>query len=442
VVVEEPEVKFAERDGKCLAYEVFGQGPCDVLGFLACCPIDLMWELVQLRSFMGRLGEFARVIVYDPPGQGASDPWSDQDVATLEAACDDALAVLDAAGSPRATFLDMFGGVTGLLFAATYPQRVRSLIVAHLRTSFPEIASMSAEEREQYARARAGVESLELDNPRVAHDPVLRKWWGRARRLATSPALARTQLEMAAHIDVSPVLPAVRTPTLVFGRRDNLLVDIEKSRVAAGRIAEARFVELPGSETDLFLGDAVPVLAEIERFLAEPDTNIKDDRVLATVMFTDMVSSTEQLAARGDNAWVAVLEEHDRTTNRIVGEFRGRLVTTTGDGVLATFDGAARAVRCACELLKAADHQHITMRAGLHTGEIELRPSDIAGIAVHTASRIADLAAPGEVLVSRTVVDLAAGSGLQFEPRGEHQLKGVPGTWQTYAVRIASRHAP
>ena len=209
------------------------------------------------------------------------------------------------------------------------------------------------------------------------------------------------------------------------------------SRLAAAKIRDARFVGLPGSETDLFLGDTRSVLGAIRPFLEDESSSALDDvRPLATVLFTDIVSSTEQLAAIGDSAWRRLLDDLDHTTARIVAEHRGRVVKQTGDGILATFDGPARAVRCATELLNAAAAQKITLRAGLHTGEIELRPPDIAGIAVHTANRIADLAGPNEILVSRTVVDLTAGSGLTFEPRGEHQLKGVPGTWPIFAAQL------
>jgi class 3 adenylate cyclase len=219
-------------------------------------------------------------------------------------------------------------------------------------------------------------------------------------------------------------------------RRDNRVFDIEMSRLAAAKIRDARFVGLPGSETDLFLGDTRPVLAAIRPFLEDESSSALDDvRPLATVLFTDIVSSTERLAAIGDKAWRQLLDDLDHTTAHIVAEHRGRVVKQTGDGILATFDGPARAVRCATELLNAAAAQKITLRAGLHTGEIELRPPDIAGIAVHTANRIANLAGPNEILVSRTVVDLTAGSGLTFEPRGEYQLKGVPGTWPIFAAQ-------
>jgi len=288
------------------------------------------------------------------------------------------------------------------------------------------------------ARARLGIESLEADNPREAHDPFLREWWGRARRLYTSPEIALEQMDFAAQIDVKPVLSTVRAPTLVLHRRDNQVWDIQTTRVAADQIPNAKFVELPGTERDIFLGDTSPVLAEIERFLREPETAATPDRVLATVLFTDIVASTEQLAARGDDAWGRALDEHDRTMERLVASYRGRVVKSTGDGILATFDGPARAVHCAAELIDAASQQGITLRAGLHTGEIEIRPTDIIGIAVHVANRISSLADPSEILVSRTVVDLTAGSGLQFEPRGEHQLKGVPGSWPTFAAVSSS----
>jgi class 3 adenylate cyclase len=287
---------------------------------------------------------------------------------------------------------------------------------------------------------------LRFENPRAAHDPVLQRWWGHAMRLANSPEGMVRNLVSAQNTDVGALLPelqAIATRTLVLHRRDNRVWDLETSRAAAGRLPNARFVELPGAENDIFLGDTGPVIAEIERFLAEPEPATAIDRVLSTVLFTDMVSSTEQLAARGDDAWRRALDQHDTTMNRIVNEFRGTVIRTTGDGILATFDGPARGVRCAAEVLAAANQQGITLRAGLHAGEIELRQSDIAGIAVHTASRIADLAGPNEILVSRTVVDLTAGSGLQFEPRGEHQLKGVPGTWATFAAQpAAKRTAP
>jgi class 3 adenylate cyclase len=435
--VRDAEVRYADWGGKSIAYEVFGSGPRDMVVYQTWCPIDLLWELPQLASFMESLGELARVIVFDPLGVGASDPLSDLRAATLEAITDYVHAVLAAVQAPRVVLFDATAA-SGVQVAATYPQHIQSLIVVNLRASFPELRKLSAAERAERAKGLSGLASLELHNPRVAHDPELRRWWGRARRLLTSPEVALAQLEIGARVDLEAILPSVRVPTLVLHRRDNQAFDIETSRATASRLPNARFVELPGSESDLFLGDTAPVLTAIKGFLAEPDTHVAQERPLATVLFTDIVASTEHLAASGDDAWLRVLDDHDETMGRIVTEYRGHLVRTTGDGILATFDGPARAVRCATELLDAANQQGVTLRAGLHTGEIELRTSDVAGIAVHIASRIADLASPGQILVSRTVVDLTAGSGLQFEPRGEHELKGVPGLWPTFAARPSS----
>ena len=431
--VRDVEVRYAVRDGKRLAFEVFGSGPCDVVVLQAVCPIDLMWELPQLASFMDRLGEFARVIAFDSRGLGASDPDVDAAAATLEIHVDDILAVLDAVGSERATLFDMMHGLAAVPFAATYPQRVRSLIVTHLRSSFPELRNLSAEQRQAFALARLTSESLQTDNPRVAHDPVLRQWWGRAQRLLHSPEVFLEQVEWGTQIDVESALPAVRAPTLVLHRRESR-TDIELSRETASRIPGARFVELPGSEIDVFLGDSASVLAEIERFLDQTETPVVDDRPLATVLFTDIVGSTEQLAAMGDESWRRVLDAHDAVVDRAVAAHRGHVIKKMGDGILATFDGPARAVRCADAIRDAVAESGVVVRSGLHTGEIELRDGDVAGIAVHIASRISALAGPGEIFASRTVVDLTAGSSITFDPRGNHQLKGVPGDWPIFAA--------
>jgi class 3 adenylate cyclase len=434
--VRDVEVEFAVgRDGANIAYEVFGRGPIDVVVPMGRFPIDLMWELPQLAEFLDRLGEMARVVAFDMRGTGASDPLPSIDPASLmESEAADSLAVLDAARCERVSFVGLYSNTFVLMLAATYPDKVRSLILSHLRTSYPELRGYSIEQRTKVARSLATTRGLRADNPRVAHDPVLKRWWGRARR-ATNPETLARQMEEAAAIDIEPLLGSVRTPTLVLHRRDNQFWDLETSRAATSLMPNARFVELPGSEVDMFLGDTAPVLAEIERFLAEPDARVAPDRVLATVLFTDIVASTEQLATLGDDAWRHRLDEHDEAVSRLVTDYQGRVVRSTGDGILATFDGPARAVRCAAMLLDVARGQGITLRAGLHTGEIELRPPDIAGIAVHIASRVASLADANEILVSRTVVDLTAGSGLEFEPRGEQILKGVPGSWPTFAAQ-------
>jgi class 3 adenylate cyclase len=436
--VRDAEVRYVERDGGYLAFSVFGEGPNDLAITQGRFPIDLMRELPQLAAFMEALGRMARVIVWDQRGYGASDPIHDADVARTEMFVDDLSAVLEAANADRATVFEMSASSIGTFFAASRPDRVRSLILVNFRASFPELRRLSVEQRKKLAMRLRSPERLQFENPRVAHDPVLQRWWGHAVRLGTSPETAERTIEVGVVGDVEPVLPTIRVPTLVLHRRDNRVWDIAASRAAASQIPGARFVELPGSETDIYLGDTAPVLAEIERFLREPETAATPDRVLATVLFTDIVASTEQLAAGGDDAWRRTMDDHDRTMERLVAAYRGRIVKPTGDGILATFDGPARAVRCAAELIDAASQQGITLRAGLHTGEIEIRPTDVVGIAVHTANRIAGLAEPSEILVSRTVVDLTAGSGLQFESRGEHQLKGVPGTWPTFAAMPSS----
>jgi class 3 adenylate cyclase len=438
VGVRESEVRFAEHAGNYLAYSVFGEGRHDVAVSHWRFPIDLIWEFPQLAVFMEALGRMARVIVHDSRGCGASDTISEPGASFAEELADDTLAVLDAVGSDQVTLFDMETSGHGVAFAATYPERIRSLISVNLRPSFPELQDLSDEDRSRLALRLRSIEWLRIENPRVAHDPELQRWWPRALRLAVPRDRLVKLLEYTGRINYEAFLPLLPVPTLVLHRRDNRVWDIETSRAAARLIPDARFGELPGSENDIYLGDTAPVLAEIERFLSQPDVEVVHDRPLATVLFTDIVGSTEQLAARGDDAWRRLLDSLDQTMDRVVEAYRGRIVKRTGDGILSTFDGPARAVHSATAILEAAKAHDITLRAGLHTGEIEIRPSDVTGIAVHIANRIAALANANEILVSRTVVDLTAGSGLNFEPRGEHQLKGVPGAWHLFATLAGS----
>jgi class 3 adenylate cyclase len=430
------EVHYAVSDGASLAYEVFGSGPTDVLLFQNSGPIDLLWELPQLASFLGQLGECARVIAFDARGTGASDPIVESYGPTLEAMYDDLNAVLDAVGSDRATILGLNSGAAWAPIAALDPQRFRSLIFSHPKASYPELRGLTLDQRRRLARGLASVRSLRSENPRVAHDPVLQEWWVRSRRLLNSPASQARNMEFAAEIDVTSILGSVRVPTLIFHRRDNRVWNIEGTRDFADRVPGSRLVELEGSEVDLFLGDTVPVLTEIERFLREDHPEPSDDRPLATVLFTDFVSSTEQLAAMGDAAWRHLLDEHDTLVERLVTAHGGRVVRGTGDGTLATFGGPARALRCAAAVRDGVAELGLVVRVGLHTGEIEVREVDLAGIAVVIAKRITDLAGPRQILVSRTVVDLSAGSGVGFEPLGEHALKGVPGATAVFDARI------
>jgi len=443
--MREGEVRYLVRDGARIAYEVFGSGPVDLLVVRggAQFPIDLMWELPQLAEFMDGLGAGARVIVYDSRGTGASDPLPTSDgAAGLENGAADILAVLEAAGSDRPSILDLGYGSFAVFMAATYPERVRSIILTNLRSSFPQLRSLTSEQRVETAAWLATVSALQAYNPRVSHDPVLQRWWGRAHRLNASPQVLARSIEFAANTDIECLLDHVRVPTLVFHRRENRVWDIGASRAVAARLSDCRFVELPGSESDLYLGEIATVLEEIRQFLNEDDAAEPRDRPLATVMFTDIVASTEHLAAVGDRRWRQLLDEHDDLVDRTVTRYGGRVVKTLGDGVLATFDGPARAVRCAADLLDTMRRRGISARAGLHTGEIELRRSDVTGLAVHIASRISALAGPGEILVSRTVVDLTGGSGITYDPRGSHDLKGIAERWPLFAVHVPGVTAP
>ncbi len=432
------DVQFAKRDGAYLAYEIFGTGPIDlVVRPSNSFPIDHMWDLPQLAEFMDGLGRIARVIAYDNRGFGASDPISTTDqVAGLESDAADLLAVLDAAGCERPTLFSLTFGIAEVVFAATYPQRVRSLILNGFRASYPEMRALANGQRKSTALWLASIEGLKAYNPRVSHDPVLRRWWGRAHRLGANPEQLARQMEYASQVDLTPILEHVRVPTLVFHRQGNHVWDVDTSKKAVALIPNSRFIELPGSENDLYLGDTSPVLSEITRFLREPEANDEDNhRQLATVLFTDIVDSTTHLASVGDKAWRDLLDQHDRTTEDTVAMFRGRVVNKLGDGMLAIFDGPGRAVRCAVAIRDVLGTYGLKTRAGLHTGEIELRDQDVAGMAVHTGARVAAAAGAGEVLVSSTVRDLVAGSGLEFEDRGEHELKGVPGVWRLHAVQ-------
>jgi class 3 adenylate cyclase len=430
-----PEVRYAECNGDYLAYSVFGSGNRDLALLQSRAPIDLIWEQPQFAAFMEALGRMARVIVWDARGAGASDPPGDA-TSGVEQTADDIATVMDAAGCERADLLDLANGGTSAIFAATFPERVRSIIAVSLRASHPELSGLAEEDRKRLAVRLKSARFLRAANPRWAHDPDLQLWWERAGRLINSPELAARQLEIAGRSNYRPFLPAIRQPVLVLHRRDNKVWDVASSRAAAALIPAARFVELPGSEDDIFLGDTAPALAEIQRFLAEPEVESSSDRQLATVLFTDIVGSTAQLAERGDTAWRRVLDTHDRAMDAIVGAHRGKVIKQTGDGTLAVFDGPARAVRCADAMHAEAASQGIALRAGLHTGEIEYRAGDLAGIAVHIASRVADLAGDGEVLVSRPIVDLTAGSGLEFRSRGDHELKGVPGSWALFLAQV------
>jgi class 3 adenylate cyclase len=444
-MAEVPETRYAETlEGTYLAYQVFGEGPIDLVfqlnsGLL----VDLMWDEPAIRSFMGRLASFSRVIAFDPRGFGSSGHVDPRAVPAIQTWMDDFGAVMDAAGSPQAAVLACAEpGLAAILFAATYPQRVLSLSLvntfARFRRSEDCPWGMPPRGIPGYAemlRSLWGTGAVtEYVMPSLVDSAAAKRHWGLKERLSATPdsvAVIRAFWES----DVTEVLSAIRTPTLVISREGNNHVRPEHSRYIASRIPNARLVELRGQDCWPYSGRSDEILDEVEEFITGARPSAVLDRVLATVLFTDIVGSTSLVAEVGDRRWREALNSYDALARRQLERFRGRLVNTTGDGTLAVFDGPARAVECARSLTNAVRSLGLDIRAGLHTGEVETRADDVAGIAVHIAARVSATASAGEVLVSRTVTDLVVGSGIEFEARGEHQLKGVPGAWQLFAVR-------
>jgi class 3 adenylate cyclase len=430
-------------DGLHIAYAVLGEGPTSLV-YLAGPPthLQLDYEEPLIRRYLDRLAIFARVVLFDERGSGMSDPVALSDLPTLEARMDDLGRVMDAAQVERGNLLGTGAGCPlALLFAATYPERVTSLILYaayaalagdnEYRIGFPPTLL------DQFA---AGVGTtwgtgsmLELSAPSI-DTPSFRERWAHYERSASSPGQAEAIFRRNFVSDVRPVLRSITTPTLVLHRNENLMIPIALGRYVADHIEGARFVELEGHDLPPFVGDTDAVVAEIEEFVTGQRSAYDIDRVLATVLFTDIVDSTKTAAVLGDRRWSELLDEHDAIIHRHLDRFRGRAVKSTGDGYLATFDGPVRAMRCACAIRDSARGLGIEIRAGLHTGEIEVRSDDIAGISVHLAARVESKAQPGEVLVSSAIPPLVAGSGLTFIHRGEHTLKGVPGTWTLFAV--------
>ena len=440
-----PETRYAKSGDVNIAYQVVGEGPLDLVlvhGWVQ--SFDAAWDIEPIERFYQRLASFSRLILFDKRGTGLSDRVPLDDLPPLETRMDDMRAVMDEVGVERAAVLGHSeGGAMCALFAATYPERTRALVMSGsaARTrwarDYPIGATDEAlEELERSILENWGVElirsMLQQLAPTIADDEGLVQAHTRAALRAASPAAAAALTRMSAMIDVRHVLPAIRVPTLVLHRADEVLADA--SRYVGERIPGAKVVELPGSEHMPWLGDQDAALAEIEEFLTGVRPHPALDRVLATVLFTDIVGSTELAADLGDRRWRELLEQHNSLVRHELARFRGRELNTAGDGFLATFDGPARAVACAVSIRESARVLGLQIRFGLHTGELELAGSEIRGIAVHTGARVAAKAGPGEVLASSTVKDLVAGSGLEFEDRGSHELKGVPGEWRRYAV--------
>ena len=444
-----PQTTYVESVDGYVAYQVFGEGPRDLL-FVTnwSTNLDAMWDEPSLAHYFSRLGRLGRVICFDKRGTGVSDPVSLRSLPTLEQWMDDARLVLDAVGSKQAVVIgDTEGGPMAMLLAATYPARVRQLVLVNsyarwLRApdypiGMPESAHAILLERYSTWWGQ-DARMLEVTAPTIAHDPRWQEWFLRYQRLAMPPGASSTMYEWVTKLDVRAVLGAISVPTLVLQRTDNVHYRPDFGRYLAEHLPAATLHELPGADCyPFYTPQNDDVLREVAQFLsAAPSTSpeIPTQRELATVLFTDVVGSTDLAARLGDDRWLGLRAAHDEIVRRNLAAFRGREVATTGDGFLATFDGPARALLCAARIRDSMHLIGLEVRQGAHTGEIERVGDDIGGIAVHLAARVMALAGPSEILASGTVTDLVVGSGITFTDRGSHRLKGVPGSWKLYAV--------
>jgi pimeloyl-ACP methyl ester carboxylesterase len=436
-----PDTRYAKSGDVNIAYQVVGDGPFDLVyvpGWIS--NIELMWEEPSHARLLRRLASFSRLILFDKRGTGMSDPVPVDRLPTLEQRMDDVRAVMDAAGSERAAlFGSSEGGLMSTLFAATYPERTRALVTHVIyakRIWSPDYPwaptpEARAAEIEEIEREWGG--EMDISNLAPTADDAFKRRAVAYFRRSASPGAAVALLRMNTQVDVRDVLPTIQVPTLVLHRVGDLDVNVEEARWIAAQIPNAKYVELPGDDHLIWAGDVDGLVDEVEEFLTGSRPVQEADRVLATVLFTDIVDSTRRAAELGDRRWRELLEQHHALVRRELERFRGREVDNAGDGFLATFDGPARAIRCACAVRDGVAGLDLEVRAGLHTGECELIGDKVGGIAVHTGARVPSVARAGEVLATSTVRDLVAGSGIEFEDRGEHELKGV-GTWRLYSV--------
>jgi pimeloyl-ACP methyl ester carboxylesterase len=437
-----PETRYAKSGDVNLAYQVVGKGPLDLVyvpGWIS--NVELMWDEPAHVHVLERLASFSRLILFDKRGTGMSDPVPLDSLPTLEQRMDDVRAVLDAAGSENAAVFGFSeGGQMSALFAATYPERTIALVVYGTfakriwSPDYPWAPRPDARERELAELERNWATRMDLDQLAPSESEAFKARLATYFRRSASPGAGVALMRMNTQHDIRPVLPSIRVPTLVLHRTDDIDVKVEEGRWIAAQIPGAKYVELEGDAHTMWGGDTDSLVDEIQEFLTGDRPAPEIDRVLATVLFTDIVGSTEKAVELGDRRWRELLSSHDTTVRRSLERFRGREVDSAGDGFLATFDGPARAVRCGVAIRDALRSLDLEIRAGVHTGECELDGDKVRGIAVHTGARVAALAGPGEVLASSTVKDLVTGSGIEFEDRGEHRLKGVPGEWRLYAV--------
>jgi class 3 adenylate cyclase len=441
--VDAPEVRYTKSGDVNIAYSIVGAGPFDLVlvpGFISHLEID--WEERRYAHFLERLGSFSRLIMFDKRGTGLSDrPGGLPD---LETRMDDVRAVMDAAGSESAALFGYSeGGPMSCLFAATYPERTTALVLygTYAKRRDPDADypwAATWEERQAIAREveREWGQEAELGTMAPNADEALTRWWRARARAAASPGAARDLILMNSQIDVRHVLPTIGVPTLVLHRSGDRDSTVAEGRYISERIPAARFVELPGEDHAPFI-DTDRIVDEVEAFLTGRQPVREPDRVLATVLFTDIVGSTEKAVELGDARWRDLLSRHHAVIRRELARYQGREVDTAGDGFFASFDGPARAIRCAIAIADAVGELGLAVRAGLHTGECEVMGGKMGGIAVHIGARVAGEAGAGEVLVSSTVKDLVAGSGIDFRERGTATLKGVPGDWRLFAVESA-----
>ena len=443
-----PETRYAKAaDASYVAHQVFGEGPRQLVFVPSWVTnIDAMWDEPSLAAYLERLASFARVVCFDKRGTGVSDPVPLASLPTIETWMDDVKTVMDAAGIREAAVLgDAEGGPMAAVFAAAHPDRVTALVLVNTFARWmraedypigmPEATVAKLVDRYEQHWGVTG-EIVDLTAPSLAHDPRFRAWFTRYQRLAMSRGAATTMYRWVTQLDVRAVLPSIRVPTLVLHRTGGRHHRVAFGRYLAEQIPGAKLVELPGADTFPFhAGDFAPLLDEVEEFLTGRVSRPLLSRQLATILVTDIVDSTRRATELGDRLWAELAGAHHEIVQRLVGDYRGTYVDSTGDGALAIFDGPARAVTCAARLAETLrDELGLTIRAGLHTGEVERSGGEVRGVAVHLAARVMAAAADGGVLVSGTVKDLVVGSGIEFADRGVHELKGVPGRWSLFEV--------
>ena len=441
--MDPPQTRYATaRDGNQIAYQIAGDGPVDLVYLTGSLSnVDVRWEHFSSSRFLERLASFSRLVIFDRRGVGVSDRLPPEINPTWEEWAEDLEVVLDAVGSRRAVlFAVSDGGAMAIAFAASHPERIRALVLFH---SLGDAGEQSEDEKIAVTELIAGVEEelwgttdlVKFIAPSIEGDAVQSAWLAKYMRATMTPRAAAAHTRSRSAAEVEFILPSLGMPTLVMHRTEYGLMTIGSARLLAEQIPGARFVEVPGIDVWPQTQEAELILDEVEEFVTGVQPAPPRNRFLTTVLFSDIVESTRLASVLGDREWHRRLDDHDRVVRREFELFRGNEIKTTGDGFLVTFDGPGRAIHCARAMRESARKLDIDVRLGLHTGEVEGRGDDIAGIAVHIAARVAATAGAGEILVSRTVTDLVAGSGLEFEDRGEYELKGVPDRWRLFAVR-------